>query len=1118
MATPTSDFCGLHVHSEHSFLDGLSKVEEIAKRAKELGQKAVALTDHGECGGHLLFKKACEKEGVKPLFGMEGYWIRNIAESREKKTGGRDNSHITIIAKNRQGLSDLWAWSSLAYTKEYYYSKPNADLELMKRYNKNLYVSDGCLLTEFARCVIKDDEDGAQRAYLTLLDIFGENFYSELHTFQIVDPVSEEHRVLNQEMTKMNQAKWEFSKRYGVPLVVVNDAHYAWEHQWENHALVWEFSTSSNDDKVERGKAASHMMGDEELVFWMNNHGIPRNVTEEAIKYTHVIAENCEDIEIKPTLEMPRITKSEADDIKLFLDHVEDGFKRKIESSGLDEEAYRARVEEETKLIVDKNFAGYFNIVADYCKAAKTGTYGEWIGQGKQDGLLVGHGRGSAGGSLTAFLMDITEIDPLKYDLMFERFLTPGRKGYPDIDLDFPQSKQADMKEYLMARHGHDHTCAIGTRSYSGPRGVLADLVRAMKIPYEDGQKISKIIGGVNDIDTANIEISWDEVLQEAGGDLASWATKYPLLFKKMGEMVGLCRTAGKHAAGMVVSATPLLGNIPTRVNQQTGLTTTQFDMYETEDLGGIKDDILGLRHLDTLAAARKMIHERHGVWLDYYAFGDKEFSDPAIWEQIDREDTFGVFQLMTPAMTPLCREFKCRSERDVADLISVNRPGVVRAGMLWPFIYRRQGKEPSVFDHPLMEELVGSTYGIIVYQEQVLRTVQRLAGFTVDESDYVRKILGKMLYAEMVKLKDKFVEGCLANPDFMKPEGGYHWPLTPKQTAEKIWASIQEAGVYSFNKSHGQEYSLITSCEVWVRHYYFHEFMAACLQTDEENKKDYAKKCKHRGIDILLPDINISGAEFTLDSEDNIRYGLEVLSNVGASATKAILSARPYASLEDYIERCPSGGTKKGVLEVLVKVGAFDSLDPDRAKLLKKVYDWRNVKDLSEKRKKTLIGEYGSLDNYLVHFYKEFYAKERDEKWKDDYFIPDFSKQEVVWELERTLAGDYISGNPMEQYHSVISELCIGDPEEIANARKDEYLVIGGQISKLKLHTTKNKKDMAFISIDWNDQNFEVTVFPESYKRYRNMLAYGAPVIIRAQKLDQGCHMMELERLDWIK
>ena len=1079
-------------------LDGYAKTDHIAKRASELGQQAVSLTDHGEVGGHLQFKNSCEKFGVKPLYGMEGYWTPDIQEMRDTKY--QKNSHITLIAQTQKGLSNLWAWSSRAYRKENFYAKPLADPKLMREYGEGIYASDGCLLTEFARNVIeRNDESRARELLSILLDIFGERFYMELHTFQIIDAVTDDDKKLNREMTMLNQAKVRFAKEMGVPLVVVNDAHYAYPEHWELHQLVWGMGTNTLDQSG-KGQAAAHIMGDDELYFWMSKHGISRTIVDEAINNSWEIANSCEDLKIEKTLEMPRLTGSDEDDLKLFLRHVESGFKRKVEENGLDVELYGKRMREELDLITSKNFAGYFNIVADYCKAAKSGSYLEFIGKGQADPMLVGPSRGSAGGSLVAFLMDITEIDPIKYDLLFGRFLSPSRKGYPDIDLDFQQSRRGDIKDYLSLKYGgEDHVCAIGTRNQLKPKGALADLCRAMKIDWTDKEKMSKIIAETADIDTANMEITWEMVRTEQAKALAPWVQKYPSLFEKMNDMVGTVRQSSTHAAGILISSTPLTGNLPTRIKAE--MLSTQWDMYEVEDMGGIKFDVLGIRHLDTLEIARKLIEERHGVKLDYYNWPQEYYEDPDIWPQIDKGDTLGIFQLEAPSMTGVSKLFKPRSERDIADLISVNRPGVVRAGMLHHYLRRREGVEAVELAHPLLKDITGRTYGIMVYQEQGLRVVLQLAGFTVDEAESVRKIMGKMLYDKMLLLEPQFVQGCLNNPEFVALNDDARW--TPEECAKHIWEQLKASGIYSFNEAHAIGYSLITAWEVWVKHHYYIEFLTGLLISDGEKTDLYLREARKHNIPVLPPDINDSNEKFTLVG-DSIRYGLDTIKQVGPSAIEDILKKRPFTSFEDYLERA-TRGKQKQVAVALIKIGAFDRFGK-REDLLKQFYDFKIWETITPKRQREWTEE-------QVRDYTETYYLSH----KDDFPFWDFDDKQVVYEIEKELVGSFVTYDPMSAYAKAIDNVCIRHPEEMLHKRVGEAFAIGGQITKVHKITTKKGDPMCFIAIAWNDQIFDVTVFPEAYEATKMFLKLEAPVACMCIKLEEGCHLSSLERLDMI-
>ena len=835
-----SRFCNLHVHSEGSFLDGYSKVEQIARRAKELGQSAVAITDHGEVNQHLAFQKACQAEQIRPVFGMEGYWAPDIPAIREFCAGENKGkwssqmSHLCLLAKSNEGLRNLWALSSIAYDDYHFFHRPLADAALLREYGKDLYASDGCIMTTLGRVIRRGDEDAARQYLGSLQAIFGERFYVELHTWQYMHPSDEEWVewesqpmttvAVNKLMTDLNQAKIRWATEMGIPMVVVNDAHHAYPEHWQYKEMVWGFKKETNPDQQEgKGQKADHMMADEELIHWMGNHGVSQALVEQAIAYSGQIADSCE-VEIKPMLEMPKFTQSEADDFQMFMDKVEAGFKAKVEINGLPREAYWKRLETEVSMISSKRFAGYFLVVEDYVRAARTGTWAHYVQPsviaeatryartkvqpGEKVPMMIGPGRGSAGGSLVAWLMGITNIDPIKYGLLFERFLAPGRKGYPDIDIDFPRSMRKGVREYLKQRWGEDRVCSICTMSRNQAKASVRDLARALDIEdYSDINAIAKLVDEISTEDWDDAESSdednetWSDLVEKNYKALAPWITKYPELFDKLRYLHGIVRTTNVHAAAALISDTPFAGVIPTRVKNDTLM--TQFDMYGVEDLGGLKADLLALRHLDALMIARDLIKERHGRDIDPDAFTDDEYNDPAIWTQIDEGQTVGIFQLGTPGGTDAAIEFRPRSMVDVADLISINRPGVRDAGLYHVYLRRRAGLEPVAYDHPLMETIAKDTFGVLVYQEQLMQTSRELAGFTPDEADDLRKAVGKKIMEKVLALKDKFVAGCLANPDYMAYFG--EGPTTPEApnakdgiaTIERIWASIEASGRY---------------------------------------------------------------------------------------------------------------------------------------------------------------------------------------------------------------------------------------------------------------------------------------------------------------------------------
>lgn len=1076
----------LHNHSEHSFLDGLSKLDEMAENCKIQGQTACGISDHGEVSGHVDFEKACKKHGVSPVFGMEGYFVDSIQRVREEKD--KVNSHYCVYAKTNKGLKNLWKLSSLAYMEGRYY-KPLADWEMLKRDNlhEDLIFTDGCLLANTARYILGQYEDeeydlkkmepelrdemGKEKAREWLLqwkELKGDDFYMELHSFQIINPSTDEQIQLNKDMSKVNQVKVELANELDIKLIAVNDSHYVKEEQWESHGYIWAMST--NSDQTEHGKAASWMMDDEEIRFWISKHGIKDSVIQEAIQNTQEIASKCEGVEIERRLRLPLITHSKEDDLKLFREHLMEGFERKVVNNPKlnedDVQRYRERMEYEQGILEEKDFSGYFNLVADYCKWAKEkGDYGK--------PMLVGPGRGSGGGSLVGYLLDITELDPLHYDLIFERFLNPERKGFPDFDLDFPQSLRPQVFKYLQEKFGEDRVCSIGNFSTLQPRALLRDLGRAMKIEYGDIEKMSKVIDNVNDIDTANIEVGWDDILQAAGGELAGWAERYPVLFEEMGKIVGTIRQSGTHAAGILISDKSLLGEMPLRVkgtgeNQQL---VTQFEMFTVEELGFIKFDVLGIRHLDTLMTADKLIHGDHDP-RRFYDIPLEEYLEPEKWELVSEGDTNGIFQLEANAMTTVGKEFKPRSESDVADLISVNRPGVVRSGMLGVYLKRRAGREEVTTPHPIVTEITKRTFGVIVYQEQVMEIFTKVAGYTLSEADGIRKIMGKMLYQDMLKEKPVFIKRCLNNPEFTKGCGA----KDPFDIAETIWDQIESAGTYSFNASHATAYALIATWGTMLKYKYPREYLTSLMQTDPGRVNRYVREARVKEIPVLPPDINESGRYFTLTPE-GVKYGLQDIRSVGETAVKEILKGQPYESMEDFLERTSGrGGKKKTVLENLISVGAFDKFG-DRTKLLQEFYDSRGIKD----------------------------------QWS-----PDFSQTEVVIDTEMRLVGNYITFDPMEEYRKAIEKMSVTSPKELDEGPKGAILNVGGQISRVKEHQARNGL-MAFLTINWQEEEYPVTVFADTYERFKPFIQVTKPVIARVQRLDQGVCLKEIVRLDLI-
>lgn len=1127
----------LHQHTEGSFLDGEARVHEVVERAVALGQEYIAFTDHGECNQHLAGAKAAAAAGIGFIPGMEGYWLypEQVAWHREQKGKLRypRPSHLCLLAMTNTGLSNLWALSSEAYSERYFDYKPIATPELLTKYSEGIWASDGCMLTRFAEAVDEGNEDQARQLLGTLRHIYRDRFYMELHTWQYMDDSRPEHLALNAKMRRLNAAKVRFATEMGVPLVVVNDSHHAHPDKWLNKELVWAFNTSDDADKLKANlesmaQKADHLMGEEEIHFWMAKHGVDKAVIDEAIKNSHDIASQCQ-VQIRPTLSVPRMAASEVDDLKDLLRYCQEGFARRVTDAGLDEGVYFARLESELRLIAQKNFAGYFNMVRDYVLAYRSGSWSQFVRddpRSPKTPLVVGPGRGSVGGSLVAYLIGITVIDPIKYGTLFSRFLSPGRKGLPDIDVDIQQSERPDALKYLFKRFRAPNVCIIGTLSRNGPKQTLRDLGRALKTPRQDIEAMSTHIAEVERLrdptDPDAEDLTWGELVERKGHELAPYAQHHPTLFRLGGELTGLARHSGVHPAGILVSSDPLLGRVPTRRTKKK-VVTTQFDMHEVEFLGGIKLDLLGIRHLDTLAHARRLIYERHGTWLDYWstgygiparaqrviALGPGHYADPAIWEQIDKGQTLGIFQVETSNCTEAAIHFHPRNEVDVADLCSVIRPGVSDAGLKEVYLRRRAGLEPVLYDHPLMEQFVGpkwatNTYGVLVYQEQFMECAQVLAGFTEDEADDLRTAMSKKYMDRLVAFKEKFFTGCSSQESYMSYFVGQPTDQ-PGKVSEKIWASIEAAGRYAFNWSHAVGYSLISTPETWIKHYYPQEFLVALMATDSGNINRYIREARRRKITILPPDINKSARKFTIEN-DNIRYGLDTVRGVGAAACRGIMAARPYLSLEDFAGRAKEGADK-GVVYNLILIGAFDEMGP-REQMLQQLRRFRAAKGLATS---TLVDP-EKLEVVITR---------RLASGNDEYriSIPDFADRKVMYEIEKLLVGTYVTVDPLERYVPALDEIAVREPLDMANYTRGQHFIVGGQLSKIRPTVTKNGfspgQEMAHISVNWNEAEFRVVVFPEAWARSKLLLKVGTPVACKVKKLDNGCCLESVERLD---
>jgi len=1084
----------LHVHTEHSFLDGLQTVDQLINRVSTLGQEAVAITDHGECGGHLRLQHAADKAGIKPIFGMEGYFTENRFDKSGKK--GELYDHMTIIALNNKGLENLWALSSLAYIEGSYYGNPRFDWELLERYNEGLMVTGGCM----GGCIGKSlKSDGNYERAVERISryqaIFGDRFHLELHTY--LDPESNE----------WNLRVAEAALDYSVPLLAVSDAHYANPDQWFAHELMTAVQmgkTIYDSDRFSYGPNQLCIFSEEETRSRLSY--LPESIVDQAIQRTNEVAQLC-DARVPGSRKMPVFYSTPEMDERKLREIVEEGFKKKIEGQVSDEllPKYRERLDYELDVIITRGFPGYFLTVQDIIK---------WS---KENDFLVGPSRGSVGGSLLAYCLDITTVDPIPANLIFERFLNPERASMPDIDIDMPKNERHLVREHLEDKYGKYNIASIGTLNTLGPKQAIKDICRGLGIDRDDTQKMCDIIE--DDWNIKNRGASWEDVYNQYGHEYSQWKVKYPKLFENLPEFVNHVRHTSAHAAGIVISKESLLGVMPLRFAKDD--VRTQFDMNEVDELGFVKIDLLGLRTLSTLMEALRIIKERNGGVLpfdhfyDWNGHWDKYYEDPAVWDSICTGNNIGLFQIETGSLRTLVKRFKPRSIEDLCTMIAIYRPGITRAfdaetglNLLEMYMQKREGKRKVTYKHPDLEKILGVSYGSFVYQEQIMETCHILAGYTIPETDRVRKAVAKSNYEDMLEEAEVFITKCV--------DRGIE-----RNLAQSIFDDMRAFGMYGFNKSHGYGYSMLAYWTAWVKHYYPREYMTALFRTNPSDNVVYTREARRMGIEVLSPDINESGGNFTLTKSGSIRYGLNSVKYISTSADD-LQKLGPYASMEDFVARVPTRKVNKRAVLAMIKCGVFDEICGDPKTALKQYLVARKeYKKLDEQCSDSCEYCAGHLSGFdcLADLQEEIGERGRH---------------------EHELLGTMVSIDPLADYIGLIEEEHNYPGEK--KMFKGEKAMIGGMISQVKTMVTKKGKnpgaemcqlwvelpitsaedELAFQEDDseatTKDDNVQIVAFPEAYKRVKDNLAIGTPVLVEVEKLADGLSLRSVFRLDLMK
>ena len=1065
-------FTHLHVHTEYSLLDGSNKINEYVSRVKELGMDSAAITDHGVMYGVIDFYRAAKAAGINPILGCEVYVAPGSRFDREVGSGDDRYYHLVLLAENNQGYQNLMKIVSKGFVEGFYY-KPRVDLELLREYHEGLIALSACLAGEVARYLQKGMYEDGKKAALRYQEIFGEgNFFLELQDHGIP-----QQQMVNQQLMRMHQET-------GIQLVATNDVHYTYETDADSHDILLCLQTGkklTDTDRMRYEGGQYYVKSEEEMAALFP-------YAPEALENTHKIAQRCHvDIEFGNT-KLPRYD-------------VPDGYTsweylNKLCREGLEErydpvtEELESRLDYELTTIKNMGYVDYFLIVWDFIKYAR------------DHEIMVGPGRGSAAGSLVAYTLGITQLDPIRYDLLFERFLNPERVSMPDIDVDFCFERRQEVIDYVVRKYGKDCVVQIVTFGTLAARGVIRDVGRVLDMPYAQVDTIAKMI-------PQELNITIDKALEMNPELKKTYDEQEDVhhLIDMAKRLEGLPRHTSMHAAGVVISQKEVDEYVPLS-RAQDGTIVAQFTMTTLEELGLLKMDFLGLRTLTVIQNAAKMVEKDKGITLD---MSHIDYNDSKVLASLGTGRTDGVFQLESSGMKNFMKELKPQSLEDVIAGISLYRPGPM--DFIPQYIRGKNRPDTIRYDCPQLEPILSPTYGCIVYQEQVMQIVRNLAGYTLGRSDLVRRAMSKKKASVMEKERQNFVygneqegvPGCIANG-------------ISEKTANKIYDEMTDFAKYAFNKSHAAAYAIVAYQTAYLKYYYSVEFMAALMTSVIEmpaKVAEYIQVCRQMGIQILPPDINNGERGFSVD-QGRIRYGLSAIKSVGRPVIESLVKERRengiYRTLSDFIER-NNGQVNKRAIENFIKAGALDCLPGNRQQKML-VYS-RVVDHISQNKKNSMAGQMSLFD--LVG---------EEDKKAYEISMPDVGEyaKEVILAFEKDVLGIYLSGHPLEQYRGILEKNISAkttdfQPDEetgLSVVMDNQKVVVGGMVTEKTIKYTKNNKVMAFVTLEDLVGTVEVVVFPRDYEKYQSLLDEDARVLIqgRVSAEDDKASKLILERV----
>ncbi len=1046
-------FVHLHVHSEFSLLDGANRIKDLPVRAKELGMDAMAITDHGVMFGAIDFYKACKANGIKPIIGCEVYVAPRRMADRDPSIDNRYN-HLILLAKDNNGYKNLAKLVSLGFTDGFYY-KPRIDKEVLEKYHEGLICSSACLAGEVASEIVKGDMEAAKKSALWFKSIFGEDYYLEIQNNGI------------KEQVLVNQKLIQLSRELDIPLLATNDSHYLKKEDAYNHEVLLCIQTGkrmSDEDRMRFETDELYIKSPEEMMDYFK--AVP-----DAIENTVKVAEKC-NVEfefghtILPNYDVPEEFATHYDYLKKLTD---DGIRNRYgENPSKD---IIERKEYELGVIKKMGYVDYFLIVWDYVHYAKS------------HGIPVGPGRGSGAGSIVAYAIEITDIDPIKYGLIFERFLNPERISMPDFDIDFDYEKRQDVIDYVARKYGHDHVSQIITFGTMAAKMVIRDVARVLDYPYAEADKLAKMIP--NEI---HITISKAMEINKELKDLYDTNTEVKKLLDIAMALEGMPRQASTHACGIIIARESVVNYVP--LYARDGVISTQYIMTTLEELGLLKMDFLGLRTLTVIRDAKELIKKNRGIDVEF----DKDMADPKVYKLWQDGDSVGIFQFESQGMTNFMKELKPDCLEDIIAGVSLYRPGPM--DQIPRYIANKKDPEHAVYTHPALKPILKVTYGCMVYQEQVMQIVRDLAGYSLGRADLVRRAMGKKKLDVMAKERENFVHGKLDENGNVEIPGCVRNGID-EASANKIFDEMSEFAKYAFNKSHAACYAVVAYQTAYLKAYYPAEFMAAMLNSFLGNLDKipiYINECKKSNIAILKPDINKSYTKFTA-TDNSVRFGLGSIKNVGLAAVDAIVKEREnggeFKDFTDFAERIYGEAVNKKCIESLIRAGAFDNMGKTRCTL---IASYEQIIDtIADSQKKNFTNQITMFDISN--------SEEDIQKMKYNYMeMDEFSEKELL-SMEKEMLGIYISGHPLEKYRKQLDEVTNFNTAQIEETMEQmtagekcdlqdgQSVKLAGVITKIKKKFTKSNKVMAFVTIEDLYGSCELIVFESCYNKCSNLL-----------------------------